>query len=63
MLRDGTLEIKGENLPEFANNTKEIIQECERNFKLEAFSKPDYFACAGFVDGLISSQEFSKKGM
>jgi len=63
MLRDGSIEIKGENIPQLADNATEVVLDLEEKYKLSAFSKPDYFASAALVDGLISSQEFSKKGM
>jgi hypothetical protein len=63
MLRDGTIEIKGDNIPQLADNTREVVVDLEEEYKLTAFSKPDYFVSAALVDGLISSQEFSKKGM
>jgi hypothetical protein len=62
MLRDGTLEIKGPNVPEFATeNCSDILLDLEQNYKLPPFSKPDYFASSAFVDGLVSAQEFTKK--
>jgi len=63
MLRDGSIEIKGENIPQLADNATEVVLDLEEKYKLSAFSKPDYFVSAALVDGLISSQEFSKKGM
>lgn len=63
MLRDGSLEIKGENVPEFQDNVAETVRELEQEFKIKQFSKPDFFASAPFVDGLIGAQEFQKKGM
>ena len=35
----------------------------ESNYNIKKFDKPDYFANYGFVEGLVSSEEFRKKGM
>ena len=64
MLRDGTIELKGENKPELSTQEiQDILLDFESNYNLKKFDKPDYFANYAFVEGLISSEEFRKKGM
>ena len=62
MLRDGTVEIKGDTA-HFDLDCRDLLQDAETNFELEAMTKPDYFAPYQFVEGLVSSREFAKKGM
>ena len=64
MLRDGTLEVKGENKPDLAvPEIANVLQELESEFNMKKFDKPDYFANFNFVEGLVSSEEFRKKGL
>ena len=66
MLRDGTLMINGEkNKPDLANkDTVEVLKELESAIKSDPkFLKPDYFASAPFIEGLVSANEFAKRGM
>lgn len=64
MLRDGALEVKGENAPDLTSNEiQSVLKELEGSFKLKDFEKPDYFASFSFVEGLSSAEEFRKKGM
>jgi hypothetical protein len=45
MLRDGSLEIKGNNVPSLnQGEVQQILAELEQQFVLDAFSKPDFFA-------------------
>lgn len=64
MLRDGSLEVKG-NKPELNTNVVQgIIQDLESAYHVEdKYMKPDFFASFPFVDGLVSAQEMSKRGM
>lgn len=64
MLRDGTLELKGNNVPILnTKHVQQVIADHEKVFEQPAFQKSDYFASAPFVEGLVSSLEFEKKGM
>jgi hypothetical protein len=64
MLRDATIEIKGENKPELnTQEIKDIFHDLESNFNMKKFDVPDYYANFSFVDSLVSSEEFRKKGM
>ena len=64
MLRDGTLEIKGNNRPVMeSKELSELLAELEACYDFRNFEKPDYFANFTFVEGLLSSEEFIKKGM
>jgi tRNA1(Val) A37 N6-methylase TrmN6 len=40
-----------------------VLLNLETNFNLKKFAKPDFFANYSFVEGLVSSEEFRKKGM
>ena len=64
MLRDGSLEVKG-NKPELNTHVVQgILQNLESAYTIEArFMKSDYFASFAFVDGLVSAQEMNSKGM
>ena len=64
MLRDGTLEIKGKK-PEFnLNAVKAIALDMESAYTFEdKFMKPDFFTSFSFVEGLMSAQQMSQKGV
>ena len=64
MLRDGSLEVKGNNKPELATKENaEMLVDLESTFELPTFEKPDYFASFSLVEGLVSAEEFRKRGM
>lgn len=60
MRRDGSLEIKGDNKPEL--DIRDTLKDLEEGILLPEFDKPDYFASFPLVEGLVSSQEFQRKG-
>jgi len=64
MLRDGTIEVKGTKKPDLGTKeTIELLGDLESRFQLGSFAKPDYFASFSLVDGIISSEQFKRKGM
>lgn len=66
MLRDGSMMINGEkNRPDLANDdTVKVLRDMESAIEGDPkFLKPDYFASAPFIEGLMSANEFAKRGM
>lgn len=56
VLRDGKVEIKGQNKPDF-KDLPGLIPEWERMYDLgSAFCKPDYFLPLAAAEGLASSE-------
>ena len=63
MLRDGTLEVKGDNKPEI-KDVEEILLEMASQFEMSStFKKPDYFVPMTVVEGLASSANMLKRGI
>lgn len=63
MLRDGTLEVKGDSKPEI-KDVEEILLEMASQFEMSStFKKPDYFVPMTVVEGLASSANMLKRGI
>lgn len=65
MLRDGKLEIKDphDKKPELMQ-AKELIGDMSKKFEMGSmYSKPDYFVPIPVVEGMASSEAFSKSGI
>ena len=64
MLRDGSLEVKGNNKPDLATKeNSEMLADLEASFDVPKFEKPDYFASFPMVEGVVSAEEFRRRGM
>jgi hypothetical protein len=62
-LRDGTIEVKGQNRPEMPD-FKRILASLEESYDLgSSFSKPDYFCSFPFVEGVISADSMKTNGI
>lgn len=62
-LRDGQIEVKGQNRPEMPD-FKRILASLEESFDLgSSFSKPDYFCSFPFVEGVISADSMKVNGI
>ena len=63
MLRDGSLEIKGDNTPEI-KDIEEIMLEIANQFEISSsYKKPDYFVPMTVFEGLASSANMLKRGI
>lgn len=62
-LRDGQVELKGQNKPDF-KILNDLLPEWEGRFELgSAFSKPDYFLPFEMAIGLNSAEQLQTKGI
>lgn len=63
VLRNGKVEIKGQNKPEF-KDLPNLSHEWSQHFDLgSAFSKPDYFLPFAAAEGLTSAEQIQSKGI
>lgn len=63
MLRDGKVEVKGANLPQF-KDLPPLCREWESQFEFEsAFAKPDFFLPIPTAEGLASAEQLQSKGV
>ena len=61
--KDYNLVIQGDNKPEISN-LKSVIQEKAKEFnQIGKYKSPDYFLPANMLYGLVSSQQWQKKGI
>lgn len=56
-LRDGSLEIKGENKPELSE-LKSVLANEELQFEMKNFHKPDYYTSFPFIEGIITADNY-----
>ena len=63
MLRDGSLEVKGDTKPEI-KDVEQILLEMANQFEMSStFTKPDFFVPMTVVEGLASSANMLKRGI
>jgi len=65
-LRDGTVEVQGDNKPEFKDlkHPATLLSDMEQVFELGSkFSKPDYFLPITVAEGLHSADKMQTSGI
>ena len=63
MLRDGSLEVKGEKKPEIKDVDQVMLEAVESYEMASTFKKPDYFVPMTVFEGLSSSAQLLKRGI
>lgn len=62
-LRDGTIEVKGQNKPELPE-LKNLMQSLEQEYDLgQSFAKPDFYTSFPFLEGIISADSMKTNGI